>query len=446
MILHTIINGQTVEGSTEKKIVHPFTGLSPDAVSYARGLQIPAFRALEDREVFRAALVDAAQAIDRFLQDNKDATAATAAAETGSPLSYQYHDIEGARAFLQQLDTLGSILPTGYRFEPKGNILLILSANEPIITSTILVFSGLFMGNAVFVKPSSKTPSYSRMLVEELAAMPVVRERVHYLLSDSAETERLIRSKAFDFVFAFGSRPTNKQLGIMCAESEVEFLPESEGNDWAYVDASCTSLDALSKTVVESFLRHNGQMCNALRGVLVHASRYDEFVPLLKAAFTGAVGSPDSAETRVGALIIGTRPYAQQLADDAAAKAKDSWHIAPEGDAFGPMIIIEPDDEAAIFSESIFAPVLWVKKVADHEQAISWFAQKNRHGLGFSVFSQDDAVIDACIRRIPVGRMNINRAPLDIGLFDPLGGIRLSGRGGPSHWIEKMSNRLYLNK
>mgnify|MGYP001619428946 CR=1 FL=1 len=401
------------------------------------------------KDDLRADVKHAAREIERYLGAHAEKIARTAARETGSPISYQHHDIEGARAFLKHIGTLETLLSPAYRYEPKGNILIVLSANEPIITATILAFSGLFMGNTVCMKPSSKSPSYARLLAREVGRIPDLRWWMRCLAIDPKEIERRIRAHDFDRVLSFGSRSTNRKLGITCAEAEVEFLPESEGNDWAYVDKDCGgyTIAEMSALIVESFTRHNGQMCNALRGVMVHASVCAALLKRLKEDFSNiTVGSPLDEDARIGTLIAGTEARARQIVEESAAGAAQVWTLPAPRNSFTPMIVVEPKDTSTLVTESIFAPVLWVKKVKSHTDAIALFEERNRHGLGFSVFSKDKKMIDECVRRIPVGRVNVNKPPLDIGLFDPLGGIGLSGRGGPSYWIEKMSDRKFVNQ
>lgn len=445
MISLTILSGKEITGFLKKQIVHPYSGASPDAVAYAREITIPAFAGVKDMRVFRTSILSAALNTCRYLEKNKKKILEIVSRETGSPLSYHAEDLHGVCEFLKNIKHLEKLLSKKYLFEPKGNVLLILSANEPLITTTLLVFSALFMGNTVFVKPSSKTPSYAFLLIKKLAKIPALRKKAHYLMIDAEETERLIRSRAFDFVLSLGGRPTNKKLGVMCAEAEVEFLPESEGNDWVYIDKNCGSLGKIGKLLVHSFIRHNGQMCNSVRGILVHAACYDSLLPQLKKNIAKlSLGDPRRKEISVGALLSGTAANAQSLVDNASKADGEVWNFSIENNSMAPTLIMNPAETSSIFSESIFAPVLWIKKVKNHREAIAFYNKKNPHGLGFSVFSKDKKIAAECVHAIRAGRINVNRHPLDIALLDPLGGIKLSGRGGPSHWIEKLSNRKHV--
>ncbi len=447
-VLTTLLAGRAVHGGARKKIVYPYSGLSSHFLEYARNVSISPFSGVNDLSAFRSELLAAASALRLRLGAEKNTVLTTVAQETGSPIFYHLEDLKASQMFLDKLSYLEKLLPKKYISEPKGNVLLILSANEPVIVTTILVFSSLFVGNTVFVKPSAKTPSYGYFLAKELAKIPSLKRRVHYLLTDKKETKRLIVSKSFDFVLSFGSRATSKKLGILCADSEVEFMQESEGNDWAYVDKKCGSLDKVSKIIIESFIRHNGQMCNSVRGVMVHSLVYDEFVEHLKNRLSALppIASPDLPGSRIGSLISGTSARANALVSEAVAKGGSVWNFSTENNVVAPALILNPDDGSFIISESIFAPILWVKKVKNHLEALSFYQKKNRHGLSFSVFSDDEEVANDFIRRIQAGRININKHPLENGLLDPLGGIRLSGYGGPRYWVEKLSNRKYVNR
>lgn len=436
-----------MNGFVRKNIIHPYSGSSPDSLEYVRGVRIDPFVDVRNIKIFRSKLIDAAQKIKLYLDTYKEKIIEIVSDETGSPIFYHMEDMKTAIAFLEKIHLIEKVLPKKYLYEPKGNILLIFSANEPIILATILIFSSLFMGNTVFVKPSSKTPSYSYFLVKKLAKISMFKKRIHYLLINKEETERLIKTRIFDFVLSFASRSTNKKLGAICADSEVEFLQESEGNDWVYIDKDCGFHANISRIVIKSFTRHNGQMCNSVRGILIHSSLYDIFVKLLKNTLSNvSVGSPHIMKTRIGALLAGTSARADFIVQKSSAKTDNVLNFSIKNNVITPSLILNPDNASSIFSESIFAPVLWVKKVKSFSEALSFYRKKNLHGLGFSVFSSDKKIVSKFVNNIKAGRININKNPLHTGVFDPLGGIKLSGYGGPSHWVEKVSNRKYINR
>lgn len=446
MILKTLLNGKLVKGTVEKKIIYPYSGVSSSFIQYAKDISISPYVPIKEMAMFRSGLNNSSKVIISYFKKNKNRIIKTVTNETGSPVQYHLEDMAKAVTFLRKITSLEKNLSKTYRYDAKGNILLVLSANEPITMATILIFSALFMGNTVFVKPSSKTPSFSFLLIKELIKISTLKDRVHFLLIDKEETERLIRVKSFDFVFSFGSQLTNKTLKTLCAEVEVEFLQESEGNDWVYVDESCDNLKKISKILINSFVRHNGQMCDSVRGIILHSGIYNMVVDQLKNGILNIkVDSPLLIESQIGSLLEGSSARVSFIVDKTRPESEDIYNYSIKNNIVSPTLIINPKDDSLVISENIFAPVVWIKRVDNYQEAISLFREKNKHGLGFSIFSNSRKVISEFTYNIKVGRLNINKDPIDIGIFDPWGGVRLSGRDGPSYWVEKVSNRKYIN-
>ncbi len=447
--ISSIINGKEYRGGGIRQIVYPY---STDALSffeYADKIEISRFQIIDDKKAWKNELRIAANKLRQILSEERTLKRMLriVANETGSPIQFHKEDIRVVQEFLTKLTQLDRLLPKGFFSEPKGNVLLVLCANEPITVTTILVFTALWTGNVVYVKPSSKTPTFAYFLVKTLAKYPAFRKRLHLVLSDRQETERLIATQSFDFVLSFGSRATSKALRKLCVEAETEFLEESEGNDWCYVDRDNSSLSRIATTLQESFTRHNGQMCNAVRGVLVHKDVYDEFIRHLQKEVSSVhMGDPLLINSRAGALLAGTAMHVANIVQDAQNKGGRIENYSFTENVISPTLIFDPNDDCAIISEGIFGPVLWVKPVGSVYEAIDFYNRKNLHGLGFTVFSQNKKVVDILSSAIRAGRININNHPLHIGLFDPLGGVKLSGKGGPHYWVEKLTNRKFVTR
>lgn len=446
MILKTLLNGKFINGFIKSRIVYPYSGNSFDFIEYTKNVHIDPYSEIKDISIFRSDLNKASEAIIFYLNKNKKKILRVVSDETGSPVSYHNEDMEKSFIFLKNLNLIIKKLSKIYRYEPKGNVLLVLSANEPIILATMLIFSSLFMGNTVFVRPSSKTPSYSFLLIRELVKISTFKKRIHFLLADKEEIERLIKIKSFDFVLSFGSHSTNKKLRELCSISDVEFLHEGEGNDWAYVDKDCKDLKKVSKILTNSFIRHNGQMCDSIRGVLVHSAVYNKFVNYLKSNVSSVIiGHPCSKNTQIGAVLPGTTKGVEFIIKNLLIKGECLWNYSIKNNIIKPALILDPKDDSLVISKNIFAPIVWIKKVDNYSDLVSFYKEKNVHGLGFSIFSSNKKIINELISKIKVGRLNVNKDPIDIGIFDPWGGIKISGRDGPSCWAEKISNRKYVN-
>lgn len=445
--ISSIINGKEHRGGGIRQIVYPHSSDTRSSFEYADKVETSRFQTLEDVKAWKKELQIAADELRQVFSEERtlNRISKIVANETGSPVQFHKEDMRVVQEFLTKLTQLDRFLPKGFLSEPKGNVLLVLCANEPITVTTILAFTALWTGNVVYIKPSSKTPTFAYFLVKSLAKHPALRKRLHLVLSDRKETERLIAKQSFDFVLSFGSRATSKALRKLCAEAETEFLEESEGNDWSYVDRDNSSLLRIATILKESFTRHNGQMCNAVRGVLVHKDVYVDFIRhLQKEVSLVHMGNPLLIDSRAGALLAGTVMHVANMVQDARNNGGKIVNYSFTENSISPTLIFEPNDDCAVISEGIFGPVLWVKPVGSAEEAIDFYNKKNMHGLGFTIFSRNKKVADILSSAIRAGRININNHPLHIGLFDPLGGVKLSGKGGPHYWVEKLTNRKFI--
>src|SRR5262249_47051340 len=137
-----------------------------------------------------------------------------------------------------------------------------------------------------------------------------------------------------------------------------------------------------------------GQRCTTLRRLFVHESRYDEFLPRLKAAFGSVkVGDPREAGVLVGPLIDGDAfDRMQQALDEARASGGqvtggERVDAAPDAVYVRPALVEMPE-QAEVVRRETFAPILYVMRYRDLPAAIA--AQNDvPQGLSSSIFTND---------------------------------------------------------
>lgn len=383
-----------------------------------------------------------------FLKMNMTDIATIATEETGSPIKYHLQDIQAVVEYINKQGLSHRYWKnTCYRI-PKGVILFILSANEPIILSIIPILEALRAGNCVLVKPSSKSPSVSYMVVKELIHLGVSPYTLHYLpMSRSAIKSTIQNTKSINLVISFNSSNVNRLLRAMCAQNNIDLICENEGNDWAYIDGSNDSCDLniLASEISRSFTKHNGQMCDAIRGVLVHQSIYQEFKTHLQDKINQLVnGSPLDASSDIGAMIQDTLNGIDKLCQSKNQKSH-IWNGRLGQNILRPTLICNPKMNEAFISTPFFGPLIWIKSVNKIEYVINYYNKYNKHGLCFSIYSKNKEAINLLLSKINVGRININVSHVDVALTSPWGGIKLSGSEGPRTWYEKFSNAQVIN-
>jgi acyl-CoA reductase-like NAD-dependent aldehyde dehydrogenase len=379
-----------------------------------------------------------------WLSNNRMELASVCAQETGSPISYHLEDLDAISSFIKGYPAHLNDY-RDYMMSPKGKVFMVLSANEPVILSTLPLLVALILGNSVTIKPSSKTPSYSNMLVQALFECGLPKSQLSLIYSTSKLTQKLLTGGIFDLVISFAHSSTNKTFSQYIDRSKTEFIDENEGNDWMYIDKTFSISEAeLSSLLIKSFIKHNGQMCDAIRGLLIHQDQFENVKDsLIRKLDTIKVGDPQNPKTDYGYLLPKTDQHLNSVVE---AIEDEVIYQKSDGETnFHPTLLINPSDDIMAYSQPPFGPIMWLKSVSSPKEVVEFYHQHNKHGLSFSVVSSEKHVIQFFLKSLPVARFNINTNPVDVDIFSPWGGYGLSGHTGATGWFDKFSNKRLLN-
>ncbi len=201
-----------------------------------------------------------------------------------------------------------------------------------------------------------------------------------------------------------------------------------------------------------------GQRCTTLRRLFVHESVYDAFVPRLKAAYGSVkVGDPREAGTLVGPLIDAQAFDLMQtaLADaKAAGGAVTGGERVEMGEAFyARPALVEIDRQADVVKRETFAPILYVMKYRDLDEAIA-LQNDVPQGLSSSIFTNDmrEAELFISARGSDCGIANVNIGPSGAEIGGAFGGEKETGGGreaGSDSWkayMRRATNTLNYGK
>jgi acyl-CoA reductase-like NAD-dependent aldehyde dehydrogenase len=194
-------------------------------------------------------------------------------------------------------------------------------------------------------------------------------------------------------------------------EEDRKFYLEAEGNDYAVIDETVP----LSKQtqavswILQSILRHDGQICQAVRGVFVHEQLMDSIVHKFR-------------------------------------KLIDSVEVLPaenpkSGATEHPQLILDPSQET--MSTSYFGSRLWLKRYTS-ENELTEYLNRNLFGLTLSVFSekQFEDIKAAILDKTTYARIVINEDPAFVHPQEPWGGLLRSGMSGVEDWLHKFTDKV----
>ena len=317
------------------------------------------------------------------------------------------------------------------RPEPVGTVLCITPYNYPLSTTALQVAPALAAGNAVILKPASKTPVSGALLADVIVeAAPDLPDGALGFVPGRASDigDVLAGDDRLDAIAMTGSSGAGKHVAEV--SGMVELHMELGGNAPALVFPDA-DLEAATDAAVAGSLKYAGQRCSAVSRVLAHEAVHDELVERVDAAMDdwsqGDLFDPDTA---LGPLISESQAdWVEELIDDAVGKGAT---LVRGGDRDGrsvePALLADVPHDARIVHEEQFGPVVAVTSVADETAALE-LANGGDLGLDAAVFTADYDRAMRVADRLEAGGVRINGAPSH-GLGDvPFGGVKDSGIG-----------------
>lgn len=343
------------------------------------------------------------------------------------------HAIALARTIEPEERRTGPMGTALIRREPLGVVLSILTYNGPVVLMGMKVIPALLAGCCVIIKPAPESPLTSRLVGEAVAAAGLPEGTVSILASDTEVTRHLVGHDGIDMVALTGGTAIAVDVIRRTAPRLARTILELGGKSPAII-AEDAPLDAVLPTLVDGATGFLGQVCVSLSRVLVPASRHDEIVDALGAAFRGIkVGMPwDPAIDRGPIAVERGRDRAEAMVGRAVATGasvvaggRRPPHLN-RGWFYEPTLLDGVTNDMEIAQEEVFGPVTSVITYGDLDEAIA-IANDSRYGLAASIYTRDEGVALDVARRIRAGGVAINAA--GVSLTEPFGGFKQSGWG-----------------
>jgi aldehyde dehydrogenase (NAD+) len=304
----------------------------------------------------------------------------------------------------------------------------------------------LVCGNPVIAKPSEKTP-LSQIAVQKICERAMARfgsdappGLVQTLIGGRELGQALSASKDVALISATGSVPMGKAVASDMSKRLGKTILELGGNN-AMIVAPSADLDMALRAIVFSAVGTAGQRCTTLRRLIVHEAVYDELIPrLVKSYQSLPIGDPLAPGTLVGPLIDSAAMNAMESALERAAAEGGKVHGGgqalkdkfPHAAYVHPAIVEMPAQTAIMYHET-FAPILYVVKYRDLEDAI---AVQNAvpQGLSSCIFSTDVRETELFLSAAgsDCGIANVNIGPSGAEIGGAFGGEKDTGGGRES--------------
>ena len=330
-------------------------------------------------------------------------------------------------------------------WHPLGVTGVISAFNFPVAVWSWNAALAFVCGNSVVWKPSEKTPlcalatqALFARAAAQFGGVPVGLSTV--LIGGREVGEMLADDPRVPLVSATGSTGMGRQVGPRLAARFARAILELGGNNAAIV-CPTADLDLALRGIAFAAIGTAGQRCTTLRRLIVHESIYDQLIPRLKKVYGSvAIGDPREPGTLVGPLIDHRAFEVMQksLADARAAGGNvtggERISVGSHSSAFyvRPALAEMPRQTGPVTCET-FAPILYVMKYTDFEEAIR-VHNGVPQGLSSSIFTTDlrEAERFMSTEGSDCGIANVNIGPSGAEIGGAFGGEKETGGGRES--------------
>lgn len=382
--------------------------------------------------------------IIELISQNKQELATLQAQEMGMPISEAIVDVEdGIRYSQSYIDHAQEYLAphTTYEddkiyhqvfHEPCGVAVVITPWNFPISNFVWGVMQNLTAGNVVIFKHSEECPIFGKKL-EEIISQVNLPEGVFSEVYGNGQVGDFLVHQNINLIWFTGSTKVGQMLYKVAADKFIKAVFELGGSSPGIVFADADIDRTIDSIFMNRFL-NCGQVCDGLKRLIVHKSRYEEVLSKLKELVkTKKIGNALDPTTDFGPLVAKRQLdlLKEQLQDaiNKGAKIECGGKEIPSlnGFFFELTLLTNISSDMAVWQEEVFGPILPIITFETEEEAIK-LANDTKYGLGSYIFTEDKTLATRVASQIEAGMVQINNAYYGQPT-SPFGGQKLSGMG-----------------
>ncbi|WP_457281817.1 benzaldehyde dehydrogenase [Polaromonas sp. P5_D5] len=446
-------------GGGKRDVVEPATGKVMCTVGIANAADVAAAtRAAANVQKPWAALpprerADVFRRAGALFQQHFDELALYATRETGGILPKGQHEIREAitichLAAAMPLQPQGHVLPSVpgrtsiARRVPHGVVGVISPFNFPLILTLRAVAPALAAGNAVVIKPDTRTPVTGGLMIARIfAEAGLPRDLLHVLPGDAEAGEALVTDPLVPMIAFTGSPAVGRRIGELAGKHLKKVSLELGGaNSLIILDDA--DLDIAASNAAWAAYLHQGQICMAANRILVHQGIAAPLLQRLVAKATHLpVGDGATGQVALGPLIDARqRDRVHAIVQDSIkAGAKLEAGGSYDGLFYKPTVLSGVKPGMRVFDEETFGPVANIVTFGSDEEAVA-LANNNSGSLACAVISRSVGRAMAVGQQLKAGMVHINDQTVNDDCVNPFGGPGIAGNGtsvgGPSDWEE----------
>ncbi|MBA3647102.1 MAG: NAD-dependent succinate-semialdehyde dehydrogenase [Chitinophagales bacterium] len=374
------------------------------------------------------------------LRENKEYYASIISLEMGKILNESRAEIEKCaltcdyyadhgEGFLKDELIASSARKSLVSFQPIGAIFAIMPWNFPFWQVFRFAAPATMTGNVILLKHAPNVTCCAIEIEKIFKECGAVEGLFQCLIVDIDVTEKIIAHNIVQGITLTGSEFAGSSVASLAGKHIKKSVMELGGSDPLIV-LEDADLSKAAKIALQSRMQNAGQSCIAAKRFIVLGKIKDAFLQkLIEGVQNINQGNPLEESTTMGP--IARQDLAEKLENQQKVSIQDGAIVITGGtrqlNNFQPTLLDHVQPGMPSFDEELFGPIASIIEAKNEREAVS-LANRNRYGLGASIWTKDQDRGLKLARDINAGNVFIN-ALVKSDPRLPFGGIKKSGYG-----------------
>lgn len=318
-----------------------------------------------------------------------------------------------------------------YIKQSTGVLVAVEPWNFPFYQIARVFAPNFIIGNPMILKDASNCPASAQAFADAVLEAGAPEGSLNNMFISYDQVAKAIADKRVSGVCLTGSERGGMSVAAEAGKNLKKTTMELGGND-AFIILDDADWDLVKEVAPQARLYNAGQVCTSSKRFIVMADKYDEFLDVLKDAFSAVrMGDPTDRTTTLAPLNSKSAKEKLEKQVELAVENGAKVYYGNEkvdlpGQFFMPTILTDIIPDNPIFDQEMFGPVASVYKVNSEEEAIA-LANNSSYGLGNTVFGEPEHAARVAAK-IETGMSWINSGWVSLPEL-PFGGVKNSGYG-----------------
>lgn len=318
-----------------------------------------------------------------------------------------------------------------YIKQSTGVLVAVEPWNFPFYQIARVFAPNFIIGNPMILKDASNCPASAQAFADAVLEAGAPEGSLNNMFISYDQVAKAIADKRVSGVCLTGSERGGMSVAAEAGKNLKKTTMELGGND-AFIILDDADWELVREVAPQARLYNAGQVCTSSKRFIVMADKYDEFLEVLKDAFSAVrMGDPTDRTTTLAPLNSKSAKEKLEKQVELAVENGAKVYYGNEkvdlpGQFFMPTILTDITPDNPIFNQEMFGPVASVYKVNSEEEAIA-LANNSSYGLGNTVFGEPEHAARVAAK-IETGMSWINSGWASLPEL-PFGGVKNSGYG-----------------